>query len=95
MLIGRIERYVGPVELGYKQRVSQYIVNCKHVQVGENIEHGRTTFKEVIIKGHNYFKRFFYTLNKKGERIEGSMFSETLTGEEANKREIRHFGVIG
>ena len=95
MLISRVERQIGPKELGHVQRVTSKMVGLKYVQIGETVEHGTTTFRETIIKGHNYFKRFFCSFNKKGERIKNSGFSEELFGEEANKKPVRHFGVWG
>lgn len=95
MLIGKIEKYVGPKELGHKQRVTTKIIGGKYIQIGETVENGRTTFKETIMKGHNYFKRWLCSYNKEGKEIKGSDFVEELFGEEANKKPIRHFGVWG
>ena len=94
MQISRIEGYIGPKVLGHKQRVTTYFKDGKYIQVGETIEKEQTTFKETIEKGWNYFKRSFESY-KNGQKINGSEFSEMIIGEEANKKPIKKFGVIG
>ena len=94
MLVGRVERTIGPKDLGHVQRVTHEVKDGVFIQTGETIEHGKTTFKEVIEKGYNYFKRTFQSFNKDGEVIRGSEFMEKLTGEAANKKQVRNFGVI-
>ena len=94
MLVGRVERTIGPKSLGHVQRVTHEVKDGVFIQTGETIEHGKTTFKEVIEKGYNYFKRTFQSYNKDGEVIKGSQFMEKLTGEAANKKQVRNFGVV-
>lgn len=94
MHISRVEGFVGPKSSGHMQRITREFVDGKLIQTGETIEHGKTTFKEVIEKGHNYFKRTMQSFNKDGELIKDSEFTEEIIGEAANKREIRRFGVI-
>ena len=93
MFIGKVERQIGPKSLGHVQRVTQKVENCKFIQVGETVEHGKVTFREIIEKGHDYFKRTFSSFNKQGEPIKGSEFSEEIIGPEANKKQVRHFGL--
>lgn len=96
MQISKIERPIGPQTMNHIQRVTQEISDDgKFVQTGETLENGTVTFREVIEKGYNYFKRTLQSFTKKGEPIKGSEFTEELTGEAANKKQVRHFGVIG
>lgn len=81
--------------MGHIQRITTKMIGLKYVQIGETVEHGKTTFRETIIKGHNYFKRFFCSFDKNGKRIKNSGFYEEAFGEEANKKPVRHFGVWG
>lgn len=50
MLVGRVERTIGPKSLGHVQRVTHEVKDGVFIQTGETIEHGKTTFKEVIEK---------------------------------------------
>lgn len=93
MEISRIERQIGPKYKGHVQRVVHKMENNRFVQIGETIEHGNVTFREVIEKGFNYFKRTMQSFNKNGELIKGSEFSEEITGSAANGKKVRHFGV--
>lgn len=93
MEISRIERQIGPKCKGHIQRVVHRVDNGKFVQIGETVEHGNVTFREVVEKGYNYFKRTVQSFNKSGELIKGSKFSEEVTGSTANSKKVRHFGV--
>lgn len=95
MEIGKVERYIGSRSLGHVQRVVQKFENGKFIQVGETVEYGKVTFREIIEKGHDYFKRTFSSFNKQGEPIKGSEFTEEVIGQEANEKKVRHFGIYG
>lgn len=94
MRISQVSRNIGMKDLGHVQRVTHDFKNGRLIQTGETIEYGKTTFKEVIEKGYNYFKRTMTSFNKQGEPIKGSEFVEEIVGEAANKKPIRTFGVI-
>ena len=93
MEISRIERQIGPKSMGHIQRVIHKMDNNMFIQIGETVEHDKVTFREVIKKGYNYFKRTIQSFNKNGELIKGSEFSEEITGPVANGKKVRHFGV--
>ena len=94
MKISRIERVIGPKDMGHVQRVTHEFKDGKLIQTGETIEHGQTIFKEVIEKGWNYFKRSFESYSE-GKPIKGSQFVEEVFGDDANKKPIRKFGIVG
>lgn len=95
MEIGRIQRHIGPKCAGHVQRVVHKFENGKLIQVGETVEHNKVTFREVIEKAHNYFKRTINSFDEHGNSIKGSEFTEEVFGGAANKKQIRKFGVIG
>lgn len=94
MQIGRVEKYIGHPSLNHKQRVTTKMSKGNFVQIGEDIINGKTTYKEVITKGYNYFRRAIMSYNSEGKRIEGSAYQKIIRGEKANKERVRHFGVI-
>lgn len=94
MQISRVERAIGPKINGHIQRVTHAVKGNKTIQIGETIEHDKVTFREVITKGYNYFKRTFKSFDKNGKVIKGSEYTEELFGTEANSKNIRKFGVI-
>lgn len=96
MRISRIEGNVGPKALGHVQRVTTDITprGCLR-QTGETLIQGKVTYREVIEKCQGYFRRVTECFSNSGELLNGSKFIEELHGDAANKKQIRHFGVIG
>lgn len=94
MYVNSIERFIGPKDLGHKQRVTQILRDGKQTQIGETIEHGTVTFREIIEKGKDYFKRVIESYDKEGKPIKGSRFMQELSGQDAEDTPIRRFGVI-
>ena len=93
--INSYERYIGHPSLNHKQRVSSHISKLTYHRISEDIIDGKVRFKEVISQGWNFFRRAFISYDKNGKRIENSKFVEVIRGEEARKKKINNFGVIG
>lgn len=93
MEISRVERYIGPKHMNHMQRVIQKVEDLKYIQIGETVQHNKVTFRETIEKGWNYFKRTIESFDRQGAPIQGSKHIHEVFGEEANKKQIRQFGV--
>lgn len=78
---------------GYTSKVITAYQKGKYYQYGKTIEPGRSTYRELYVQGHNYFKHIKETLDEFGKVIKGSRFREEVVGPEANDRMIHKFGV--
>lgn len=78
---------------GYTSKVITAYQNGKYYQYGKTIEPGHLSYRELYVKGHNYFKHIKETLNEFGKVIKGSRFREEVVGPEANNKMIHKFGV--
>lgn len=77
----------------YKSQVVTGVRNGQYFQYGKTIEPRHSTYRELYVQGHNYFKHICETLDSFGKVIKGSRFSEEVVGKEANSRRIHKFGV--
>ena len=78
---------------GYSSKVITAYQNGRYYQYGKTIEPGHSTYRELYVQGHNYFKHIKETLNEFDKVIKGSRFREEVVGPEANSKRIHKFGV--